>query len=364
MIELIDETYHAALAEMELFVSGHPKGHFLQAPSWRLVKPSWTWWGVLVREEGRLLGTLSLLIRPMPGGFSLLYAPRGPVCSPHDGGVLTQLFQGAEQIARQCHSCALLLDPDLSENDKEFLTRVGSLGFTCRKTQDFEGIQPRFVFRLDIAGRNEDAVFAGFASKTRYQVRLARRRGVQVEFWPGDVPVPEAVLADFSALMRETGQRDGFLVRSQDYFQRLLTALGSSARLYLARLEGQAIAGTIAVQFGDKTWYLYGASSNHHREAMPNYLLQWEMIRWAIASNCRVYDFRGVSGNVTPDSPLYGLYRFKKGFGGQLTAFCGELVKVYCPFTYQLLRMELWGNRVLRQLRRPSECKKRQTKTA
>ena len=96
------------------------------------------------------------------------------------------------------------------------------------------------------------------------------------------------------------------------------------ARLYMAFHEGQPIAGTLAIHYGDKVWYLYGASSNEHRNLMPNYLLQWSMIQWAVETGCSVYDFRGVSGDISEDNPLYGLYKFKKGFGGDFTEFVGE----------------------------------------
>ncbi len=153
--------------------------------------------------------------------------------------------------------------------------------------------------------------------------------------------------------MAATGERDGFLVRNEDYSRRLLSALGAHARLYMATLEGEPIAGAIAIQYGDKTWYLYGASSNEHRNAMPNYLLQWEIIRWAIAGGCSLYDFRGVSGDIDPGSPLYGLYRFKKGFCGDFTAFCGTLIRVYRPMAWRCLQAELWVNRLRRRLLRP-----------
>ena len=100
--------------------------------------------------------------------------------------------------------------------------------------------------------------------------------------------------------------------------------LGDDIRLYMAYYEDKPIAGTLAINYGDKVWYLYGASSNAYRNVMPNYLLQWEMIKWAIASGSRVYDFRGVSGDIDESNPLYGLYRFKKGFNGELTEFLGE----------------------------------------
>ncbi|MCC8182152.1 MAG: peptidoglycan bridge formation glycyltransferase FemA/FemB family protein [Clostridiales bacterium] len=353
MLQLLTPADADAMGELDAFVSRHPRGHFLQSPAWRLVKPGWDWRGIVVREDGAIRASLSVLIRAMPGGFSLLYAPRGPVCDLTDRAALSLLCQGAEQVARQCRGCALLTDPDVPETDVDFLALAGELGFSCRPTDDFDGIQPRFVFRLPLQDRTEEEVFACFASKTRYQVRLARRRGVEIFFYPGDRPIPESALSAFARLMAVTGERDGFLVRDKNYFRRLLSALGERARLYMASLEGAPIAGAVAIQYGNKTWYLYGASSNDHRNAMPNYLLQWEIIRWAIDGGCSLYDFRGVSGNTDPGSPLYGLYRFKKGFGGDFTAFCGTLIRVYRPLAYRCLQAELWGNRALRNRLRP-----------
>ena len=121
------------------------------------------------------------------------------------------------------------------------------------------------------------------------------------------------MLSDFCRIMNETGERDRFIVRNEKYFKSMLDSLGESARLYMAFFEGKPIAGTIAIHFGDKVWYLYGASSNAHRNVMPNYLLQWEMIRWALEGGCRLYDFRGVSGSYGENRPIEGLYRFKSG---------------------------------------------------
>ena len=99
----------------------------------------------------------------------------------------------------------------------------------------------------------------------------------------------------------------------------------------MAYYEGQAIAGTLAIWYGDKVWYLYGASSNEHRNLMPNYMLQWDMIQWAVDQGCRLYDFRGVPGQVGEDHPLYGLYKFKLGFGGDYVEFVGEMDLVRKP---------------------------------
>jgi Uncharacterized protein involved in methicillin resistance len=124
--------------------------------------------------------------------------------------------------------------------------------------------------------------------------------------------------------------------------------LGEDARLYMAYWEGKPIAGTLAIHFGNKVWYLYGASSNEHRNVMPNYQLQWAMIRWALETKSDIYDFRGVSGDLTPENPLYGLYLFKKGFGGELTEFCGELTMVYNKTAEALIDKGLGAVRTIR----------------
>ena len=106
--------------------------------------------------------------------------------------------------------------------------------------------------------------------------------------------------------------------------------------LFMAYHEDEAIAGTLAFHLGDKTWYLYGASSNRKRNLMPNYLIQWTMIEWAKEHGSTLYDFRGVPGDVGEDHPLYGLVKFKRGFGGKYTEFMGEYDLVYRGFNYSL----------------------------
>lgn len=111
--------------------------------------------------------------------------------------------------------------------------------------------------------------------------------------------------------------------------------------------------GIIPIMYGDKTWYLYGASSNEHRNLMPNYLLQWYMIKDAIKNKCSMYDFRGVSGVVDENHPQYGLYRFKKGFGAEFTEFIGEIYINFKPTTYKMYKFtEKWYKRITMNARK------------
>ena len=352
MYQIITKHDTAGCDEMEAFISGHPKGHFLQSILWPAVKPQWDWRGVLAKDEnGAVLGALSILIRKMPGGFALMYAPRGPVCDIRDMDVMKELFDGAAQVFKQCKGYLMQIDPDILNSDEQFKKDMQSLGFACEgDSLNFEGIQPRFVFRLDVEGKTEEEIMAGFEQKTRYNVRLATKKGVITQFWSGDEDIPDEAITAFADIMETTGKRDKFLVRNKAYFANMLKSLGKHARLYLAYLDGQPISGTLATQYGDKTWYMYGASSNEHRNVMPNYLLQWEMIRWAVEGKSRIYDFRGVSGDLSPDNPLYGLYRFKKGFNGDFCEFCGQFTLVYKPLVSKGMDFALKCHKKLRRV--------------
>ncbi len=343
MYELINES---TLAEYEAFVERHPKGHFMQSRLWAGCKPAWTWAAVAVRSDaGEIVGGLSVLIRKAPGvGLTFMYGGRGPVCDLHDRAVLADLAEGARALARKHRAYLLKIDPDIPAADREAADNLTSLGFVRREaSKNFEGIQPRFVFRLPVAGRTEEEIFNGFESKTRYNVRLSARKGVQVR-----VSGEEAVDV-FAELMKTTGERDDFIVRGADYFRTLLAELGEHARLYMAYYGETPVAGALAVAYGNKVWYLYGASANEYRNVMPNYALQWEMIRWAVERGAEIYDFRGVSGDLSEDNPLYGLYRFKKGFNGEFTEFIGEFDLVFRPAAAFVLEK---GTRVWRRGRK------------
>lgn len=285
----------------------------------------------MVYDNGRLVGTMSVLIRPLPMGFSVMYAPRGPVCDRNDPFVMASILSAADDLAAQVNALELMTDPDEPCTNQEFRELMSAWDFWEREDTGFDNIQAQYVFRLPLAGRTEEEVFEKFSSKTRYNIRLAQRKGVQIRAYLGNEKIPETVLEAFTVLMEQTGERDHFIAREKEYYRRVFASLGQEAVLFMACLDGQPIAGTIGVFSGRKGWYLYGASGNAHRNVMPNYLLQWKMIQWAIARQCVFYDFRGVPGILTKENPLYGLYRFKKGFGGDYTKLTGLFLCRYRP---------------------------------
>lgn len=344
MYEIITEK---TLSEYEAFVQSHPKGNFAQSFLWGKQKPMWRWQAVAVRgTDGKIKGTLALMTRPVPViGRTLMYGCRGPVCDLDDRETLAELIEGAKALAKENRAYVIKIDPDVPSSNTHFAGLLHELGFRGKEGgKNFEAIQPRYVFRLNVEGKTEDELLAGFHQKWRYNIRLAERKGVTVRVCGKEI-VPA-----FSELMLTTGVRDGFVTRKPEYFAAMLDNLGEHCRLYMAfDPAGTPIAGTLAIHYGDKVWYLYGASSNEHRNLMPNYLLQWRMIQWAVETGCRVYDFRGVSGDVSEDNPLYGLYRFKQGFGGEFTEFIGELDLVLSPVVYWCVEH---GTSIFKELRR------------
>jgi len=338
--------------EYKKFLEGHPKCNFQQSLEWAEVKkPNWQPEVILAEDANKnIIGSLCVWIRKMPVFGNIMYAPRGPVCDDHDITVIKQLTEGAAELAKKYNAMGLRIEPDVLKTDDKFREIVLNLGYKVKdNAKDFKDeIQPRFVFRLNIKDKTEEEIMAGFHQKWRYNVRLASRKGVVVK------EGTKEDLKDFHKIMVETGTRDGFITRPLSYFEKMYDNMvpGGHMKLLMAYYENKPIAGVIPIFYGNKTWYLYGASSNQHRNLMPNYLLQWEMIKMAIARHDDIYDFRGVSGVVDKNHPQYGLYRFKQGFGATFTEFIGEIYIPYKPVKYALYKFSEKAFRTLRQIKR------------
>ena len=237
MTEIINEK---TVSEYEAFVQSHPKGNFAQSSYWAKQKSAWLWRAIACRgEDGKIKGTLSVLIRSMPG-FELLpfarccmmYASRGPVCDIDDYATMDELFAKAKELAKGHGAYVLKIDPDVPSSETAFTDYMCKYGFELKSGgAEFEAIQPRYVFRLYLNGRSEEELLASFHQKTRYNIRLAMKKGVQVEVC-GKEMVPE-----FGRLMLTTGVRDGFVTRQPQYFADILDNLGEHARLYMAFID-------------------------------------------------------------------------------------------------------------------------------
>ena len=335
--------------EYKEFLQNHERCNFQQSLEWKKVKENWDNEIIIVEnEKNNIIGAINVLIRKIPIFGNIMYVSRGPICDIHDEEVLKELTEGIKELAKMKKAFTLKMEPDIKSDDLEFRNIMIKQGFKLNdKAKTFsEGINPRYVFRLDIKGKTEEEVFSKFHSKTRYNIKLAAKKGVTIK------EGTKEDLKDFHKIMEITGKRDNFMIRPLSYFEKMYDCLAPEyMKLMMAYYEDKPISGIINIIYGNKIWYLYGASSNEHRNLMPNYMLQWEMIKYAIKNKKDVYDFRGVAGIVDESHPQYGLYRFKKGFDAEFTEFIGELYINFKPITYKMYKITEKAYRNLAELR-------------
>jgi len=326
--------------EWNEFVTGCPHGTVLQCWEWGELKQHTGWepLPVAATENGHIVATCLILKRRLPLiGGCLLYAPRGPILDFTNEAAWNDLFGEIREIAKAHRAMVLKIDPAVASSRADVLTILKQDGFQpARGNQNFGGIQPRYVMKVDISGELEE-VMADFKSKTRYNIRLAERRGVTTRDGQRED------VDDFYRILETTAQRDGFAIRDISYYYDIWDLIISRdlGKMFLAYVEEKLVAGTIAFTVGHQAWYVYGASSNHHRNLMPNYLLQWRMMQWAKQRGCTVYDMRGVACEVEGEAQgeLTGLNRFKRGFTAQYVEYIGEWDLVFRPGLYRLFNI-------------------------
>ncbi|QIA26534.1 peptidoglycan bridge formation glycyltransferase FemA/FemB family protein [Thermaerobacter sp. PB12/4term] len=333
-------------------VAGSGKPHFMQLWGWGEVKRATGWEPLrfLATRGGRVTGAMTVLARRLPGLGTVFYAPTGPAVDYADQETVRSLLAAAAEEARRHRAFVLRVDPDIPAGRRDAVELLTRLGFR-RGTEAtaFEALQPRFVMRLELAPTPEETL-ARFESKTRYNIRYAARQGVTAR-----AARDEQDLAAFYRLLQLTAARQRFAVRAFSYYEALWRHLlvPGHGRIFLAEHQGRPVAGIMVFRCGDTAWYLYGGTDYEARKVMPSHAAQWAAIQWAIAEGCRIYDFRGVSGNLDPSDPHYGLYRFKKGFGAELVEYVGEFERIYAPARYWAFRAAFAARRrLLRALRR------------
>lgn len=323
--------------KIEEFLETNKKSHFLQSPEWARVKSNWKHEMIVIDENGEIKGTMSLLLRKVPiFNRYIMYAPRGFVCDEYDKETLKKLTEKARKIANKYHVFIFRLDPDIPNDDEEFKSIMKELGYMTKENIQTinQVIQPKYVFRLNILGKTEEELLQSFSQKTRYNIRLAKRKGVTTRIGKKDD------LKVFYNILKETSLRDNFFIRPLEYYERIYKCMGEKhVRIIIAEYEGIPIAASMPILYGNKVWYLYGGSSNKYRNLMPNYLLQFEMMKWGIENKCDIYDFRGISGYKNENDLQYGVYRFKKGFNPEFIEFIDELYIVFNPTINYIFNM-------------------------
>lgn len=297
---------------------------------------SWPW-GEILQAEGRevlrigvlrassdksedkrkILAAATFIKQPLGGGHFYWYAPRGPIISRTSGVSVQEiedfLFSAIKQIDKKC--LFLRLEP---------ATKPAGAKLFLKKTVD---LQPAKTLLLDLTLSEADLLSA-MSQKTRYNIRLAEKKGVNIRV---------GATADFSELWRLlnlTGARDGFRIHDAAHYQKMLAAPEKFIKLFLAEYEEKVIAAGLFCFWGETATYLHGASDNEFRGVMAPYLLQWAAIKEARAVGLRYYDFYGIDEKKWP-----GVTRFKLGFGGQRREYPGTYDLVFRPAAYNIYNL-------------------------
>lgn len=310
------------------FIQKQVNPHLLQTAEWGELKRAFGW--EVERVQNSSWG-MQILFRKLPLGFTLAYAPK-PAFGLSFPAFDEPFWREVDEVCRAKRAVFLKIEPDGWEDSPASLPPDSAFVVSPHN------IQPPRTIIIPLEG-TEDDVLGRMKQKTRYNVRLAEKKGVTVRAWDD--------LEGFHRMMTVTGARDGFGVHSLAYYRKAYDLFHPSgmAELLLAEYAGRALAALMVFALGRRAYYLYGASTDEERNRMPTYLLQWRAMQWARARGCLEYDLWGVPDEdeqtleaqfETRRDGLWGVYRFKRGFGGQVRRAAQALDRVYQPLLYRL----------------------------
>ena len=331
------------LSEWNQFLANHPNAHLLQMGEWGELKKDFGWKPVRIISEN--IGA-QILFRKLPLGFTIGYMPK-PVFSEQLSEISNEFWDEVDSACKKNNAVFLKIEPDA------WIEEFQPFDLAQDKPSDFPTFnpsthktQPPNTIIVSIK-EDEEVILSRMKPKCRYNIRLAEKKGVIVRTWDD--------IQAFHQMMLITGGRDNFGVHSKEYYQRAYDLFHpkGTCELLVAEFEGKPLASLMVFANGKRAWYVYGASNNEERNRMPTYLLQWEAIRWAKSKGCEEYDLWGVPDEneetleanfESRNDGLWGVYRFKRGFGGQLKRAAQALDKVYNPLLYWMY-LKFIGNR-------------------
>lgn len=281
-------------------------------------------WEKFRKETGvktiRVLGQLVTIhqIPYMP--FSIGYLPKGPLPDK-------KLIDELKKVGKQENFVFIQLEPNEIKSSK--------LKIQNELKPAAHPLFTKYTFILDLT-KNEDELLKNMHPKTRYNIRVAQKHGVEVVEDNSDEAFEE-----YLRLTKETTQRQGFFAHSEKYHRLMWNTLkGKIAHLFLAKHKGKTLVAWIVFVYGNIIYYPYGASSSEHREVMASNLMMWDVIKWGKKKGLKNFDMWGALGpEPNEHDPWYGFHRFKQGYGGKLVEFVGSYDLVINPFIYELYKI-------------------------
>lgn len=360
-------------------ISGLPNAHVLQSWQWGQAKAPLGWrpfpyvWrsaggsgsvsdSVNIRAAA-LIMQRKVSLPAVPFHLSMLYIPRGPLLDWSDSRLVQGVLDDIQGFARQQRTVFLKIDPDVcvatgipgSQDDTPSAAGQSLVAGLEKRGWHFSDDQVQFrnTVMIDLTAP-EAEMLTRMRQKTRYNVRLAERKGVAIRTGGlDDLPLLYKMYA-------ETSVRDGFVIRDSSYYLNIWESFlkDQMAEVLVADSEGEAVAGVIIFRFYQRAWYLYGMSRDLHRDKMPNYLLQWEAMRRAKAAGCLTYDLWGAPDDFNETDSMWGVFKFKEGLGGYVVRTPGAWDYPVQPWLYTLYTKTF--PRLLDLMRRRGKARTRQ----
>ena len=326
------------------FVRNSSMGHLMQTCEWGDFKAAlgWTVHRIAIEREGELVAGAQMLLRPLPVlPLTVAYIPKGPIVDLGDGAIVEMLLSAIHQMARSQRAIMLKIEPNLLDDD-----RVHDLLTRCGFHHSVHTNQPRSTLIVDLSS-GEHAVLANMRRKTRKLIRRATREGVEVVGGEGQD------IDDFYRILEFTGEVKDFPIHDKAFYRQAWKAFwpSGSIHLLLAKYQRETVAGKMIFVFRDRSMHFWGGTSDSGRDMYASYLLQWEAIRWAMRRGCTHCDLWGIPDEIGDmvkrgqDVPkdgrggLWGVYNFKRGFGGKVESYVGAYDYVYNPALYSVIQL-------------------------
>jgi lipid II:glycine glycyltransferase (peptidoglycan interpeptide bridge formation enzyme) len=340
-VDLEEQPYSEEDAEWDAFVAQHPNGSLLQTTNWARLKSRFGWHSqrVWLRRDGQLVAGAQMLIRSAALGLiRVAYLPHGPIVDWADEEQVSVLFNQLDHAVYGERAGLLKMEPLLWQSQMS----QADWSALCQREDclsDTDTIQPPRTMIVDLKA-SEEEILARMKQKTRYNIRLSAKKGVTVrQGSAADIPL-------FNELIHITGARNTFGVHEPRYYQTAFELFSpDDVALWFAEYEDKPLAAIMVFVSGNRAAYLYGASGDEERQRMPTYAVQWAAMRWAKERGCHTYDLWGVPDHSEEEleaqfggrnDGLWGVYRFKRGFGGRLERTVGTADRVYNKMVYRL----------------------------
>ncbi len=309
--------------ELDNFVSGQKYAQFLQSSVWNKFQESMgnKVWQIGYIEKDEILAAASIIQKKIFLNYSCLYIARGPI--------IIDKTQDKNKYLKLILKVLRDLSIQTKKTGEVFFRFEPIFNFNLENISGVKDFQPSRTLLLDLE-KSEDELLADMHQKTRYNIRLAEKKGVIVK----KINNNKKAIDVFWKLIEKTSQRDGFTPHSKKYYAQMLEL--ENFNLWTAEYQNNILVANIVVNFGDTITYLHGASSNKDRNVMAPHLLQWEQIKWAKERGFKIYDFWGIAKEDSQNDKWLGFTRFKKGFGGQEKRLPGTFDLVYNQKIYRV----------------------------